>query len=140
MIITRGVNVHRFLEGYGVKVRPYNESRTPRPANVVYGGRYFRRLIHKDAERCGLTVRCIQASNPTCFDDIVVYSVWNVIGAHFPANRASSAISAFGRIDLAEIKKRAQRLCMGECGRLAKSATTISILLAQEIIDKDEAA
>jgi hypothetical protein len=140
VIITRGVNVHRFLEGYGVRVRPYHESRTPRPANVVYGGRYFRRLIYKDADRCGLTVRCIQASNPTCFDDIFVYSVWNLIGVHFSGNEARSAIKAFGRIDLAQIKKRAQRLAVGESGRLAKTATTISILLAQEIIEKEQAA
>jgi hypothetical protein len=140
VIITRGVNVHRFLEGYGVRVRPYHESRSPRPANVIYGGRVVRRLIHKDADRCGLTVRCIQASNPTCFEDVTLYSVWNLIGAHFPADRAGSAISAFGRIDLAEIKKRAARLCTGEGGRLAKTAQTMSILLAQEIIDKDDAA
>lgn len=135
-----GVNLHRFLEGFGVKVRPYHESRTPRPANVVYGGRYVRRLIHKDPERCGLTIRCIQASNPTCFEDVIVFSVWNVIGAHFAAAAPRSAITAFGRIDLAEVKKRALCLAVGESGRLAKTATTISILLAQEIIAKDHAA
>jgi hypothetical protein len=140
LISTRGVNFHRFLEGYGVRVKPYHESRTPRPANVVYGGRVVRRLLHKDADRCGLTIRCIQASNPTCFDDVIVYSVWNVIGVHFATSRAGAAISAFARVDLHTIKKRAQRLCLGDSGRLAKTATTISILLAQEIIDRDEAA
>lgn len=140
MIRTNGINLHRFLEGYGVRVRPYHESRTPRPANVVYGGRVVRRLIQRDAERCGLTVRCIQASNPACFEDIIVWSVWHFIGAHFTAGEARGAVAAFSRIDLAAIKKRAQRLAVGGNGRLAKTATTISILLAQEIIDKDEAA
>ncbi|AOF91167.1 hypothetical protein [Sinorhizobium sp. RAC02] len=135
-----GVNLHRFLEGFGVKVRPYHESRTPRPANIVYGGRYVRRLIHKDAERCGLTIRCIQASNPTCFEDVIVFSVWNVIGAHFATAAPRSVITAFGRTDLAEVKERALRLSVGEAGRLAKTVTTISILLAQEIIEEDHAA
>lgn len=137
---TNGVNLHRFLEGYGVRVRPYHESRTPRPANVVYGGRMVRRLIHRDADRCALTVRCIQASNPACFEDIIVWSVWHFIGVHFPNGQARDAVAAFSAIDLATIKKRAQRLAVGENGRLAKMATTISILLAQEIIDKDDAA
>ncbi len=34
-----GINIRRFLEGYGVKVHLYRESTTQRPANVVYGGR-----------------------------------------------------------------------------------------------------
>ncbi len=42
-----GINVHRFLEGYGVKVRLYHESKTSRPANVVYGGRQIARLLKK---------------------------------------------------------------------------------------------
>lgn len=140
MTRTAGINLHRFLEGYGVRVRPYHESRTPRPANVVYGGRMIRRLIQRDADRCSLTVRCIQASNPACFEDIIVWSVWHFIGAHFPTGTAREAVAAFSAIDLAAIKRRAQRLSVGQSGRLAKTATTISILLAQEIIDKEDAA
>ncbi|WP_421590929.1 hypothetical protein [Shinella sp. M27] len=41
---------------------------------------------------------------------------------------------------LAKVKERALRLAVGESGRLAKTVTTISILLAQEIIEEDNAA
>lgn len=49
-----GINVHRFLEGYGVKVLPYHLKRDPRPANVVYGGREVGRLMRKDIDRTGI--------------------------------------------------------------------------------------
>ena len=135
-----GINLHRFCEGYGLKIRPYHESRTPRPANTVYGGRYLKRLMRKDTDRAGLVVRCIQSSNPTCFDDVTVWATWCFIGAHFAQGTPSAAIEAFRRVDLADIRQRAQRLIMGESGRMAKTATAISILLAQAIIDEDKAA
>ena len=59
-----GINVHRFLEGYGVKVLPYHMKRDPRPANVVYGGRDVARLKRKGAsdstigEKYGLRMGC----------------------------------------------------------------------------------
>jgi hypothetical protein len=135
-----GINIRRFLEGYGVKVHLYRESKTPRPANVVYGGRQIGRLIKKDPDRAGLTIRCIQTSNPSCFDDVTVWSVWCFLTAHFPHGSPTAAIKAFSRTDLADVKKRAQRLAIGEGGRLTKTASAISILLAQDILNGDEAA
>ncbi len=132
-----GINKFRFLEGYGVRILHYRESRSPRPPNVVYGGRQIARLIRKDADRAGLTVRCIQASNPTCFDDATVYSVWCFLGAHFPQGEASSAIGAFSAIDVGSIRRRAQRLVMGRGGRMAKTANAMSILLANEILQNE---
>lgn len=135
-----GINIRRFLEGYGVKVQLYRESKTPRPANVVYGGRQIGRLIKKDPDRTGLVVRCIQTSNPTCFDDVTIWSVWCFLGAHFPQSSPMAAIKAFSRTDLADVKKRAQRLAIGDGGRLTKTAAAISILLAQDILTGDKAA
>lgn len=134
-----GINLHRFCEGYGLRVRPYHESRTPRPANTIYGGRTLKRLMRKDMDRAGLVIRCIQSSNPTCFDDVTVWATWCFVGAHFAQASPSVAVEAFRRVDLAKIRQRAQRLVVGDHGRMAKTATAISILLAQAI-HEDKAA
>lgn len=135
-----GINFYRFLEGHGVQVLPYRESRLPRPPNVVYGGRAFRRLIRQDADRAALVVRCIQASDPRCLDDVTVWSVWCFLTAHWPQGAARNAVEAFSNIDIGTIRRRAQRLVIGQEGRMGKMATAISILLANEIIHEDRAA
>lgn len=135
-----GINVHKFLEGYGIKVLPYRESRMPRPANVVYGGRQISRLMRKDIDRTGQTIRCIQASNPRCLDDATIWSVWCFIGAHYPQGAPPSAIKAFSGVDVASIRRRAQRLIIGDGGRMTKMAVAISILLADEIIGNEDKA
>ncbi|WP_320194977.1 hypothetical protein RMR10_011990 [Agrobacterium rosae] len=135
-----GINVHRFLEGYGVKVLPYHLKRDPRPANVVYGGRQVARLMRKDIDRTGLTVRCIQASNPTCFEDIYLLSVYRFLGVHLPQSAPRDAINAFSGIDIALVKQNALHLSIGVGGALAKSTAAISIELARAIILRDKAA
>lgn len=135
-----GINVHRFLEGYGVKVLPYHLKRDPRPANVVYGGREVARLMRKDIDRTGITVRCIQASNPVCFDDIYLWSIWRFLSVHFPQSEARAAIGAFSAIDVAEIKKTALRLSVGAGGSLTKQSAAIGIELARAILQKEQAA
>ncbi len=135
-----GINVFRFLEGYGVKVLPYHSKRDPRPANVVYGGREVARLMRKDVERTGVMVRCIQASNPTCFDDLSMWSTYRVLCVHFPHSEARDAIHAFSGIDIAEIKKTAHRLSIGVGGALTKQSAAISIELARAIFFKETAA
>ncbi|AVA20661.1 hypothetical protein [Rhizobium sp. NXC24] len=135
-----GINIHRFLEGYGVRVLPYHLKRDPRPANVIYGGRQVARLLRKDVTRTGLVIRCIQASNPTCFDDASIWSTWCFLAAHSPHSAPSDAIKAFSAVDLADIKKRAQRLAIGPNARIAKTTTAFTLLIAQTILRKDEAA
>ncbi len=135
-----GINVHRFLEGYGVRVLPYRLKRDPRPANVVYGGREIVRLIRKDEDRAGLVIRCIQASNPICFDDVYLWSVWRFLAVHFSQSAAREAIEAFSRVDLAELRETAQRLAIGDGGALAKSTSAISIELARAILTEEHAA
>lgn len=135
-----GINVHRFLEGYGVRVLPYHLKRDPRPANVVYGGRQVSRLMRKDIERTGLTVRCIQVGNPTCFDDVYLWSVWRVLAVHLPLVNPQEAIRAFSGIDLASIKQSAQRLSMGHGGAITKTTAAISLELAREILTRNQTA
>ena len=135
-----GINVHRFLEGYGVKVLPYHLKRDPRPANVVYGGREVARLMRKDIDRTGITVRCIQASNPVCFDDIYLWSIWRFLSVHFPHCEPRDAISAFSAVDVAKIKQAALRLSVGAGGALSKQTAAIGIELARAILQKEHAA
>lgn len=135
-----GINVHRFLEGYGVKVLPYHLKRDPRPANVVYGGREVARLMRKDIDRTGTAVRCIQASNPVCFDDIYLWSVWRFLAVHFPHSDAREAIGAFSAVDVAQIKQAALRLSVGVGGALSKQTAAIGIELARAILQKEPIA
>ena len=137
-----GVNVYRFLEGFGVRVRPYREGRSgaDRPANVVYGGRTVARLIRIDAARAALAVQCIQESNPRCFDDYSILAVWQFLGAHAALERRRDVVRAFGGIDLAKIKKRALRLAKGEYGRMGKTSEKISSLIADALIPEEDAA
>lgn len=137
-----GINVHRFLEGYGIKVLPYTDARgwKDRPANVIYGGRTIARLMRKDMDRAGLVVRCIQASDPRCFDDVVIWSVWQFVGAHMAHRKASDVVLSFKAVDLSIIKKRAHRLANGSYGRMGKTWPLIACLLADSIIDKENAA
>jgi hypothetical protein len=120
-------------------VLPYHQKRDPRPANVVYGGRVIIRLMRKDIEKTGLVVRCIQASNPTCFDDVYLYAVWRFLQVHFGQRSPAEAVKAFSEIDIAKLKERALRLAIGEGGALAKSTAAISIEFARAIISKDAA-
>lgn len=137
-----GTNLYRFLEGFGVRVRPYNEGRTgaDRPRNVVYGGKTIRRLLRIDPERADLLVRCIQASNARCFDDVCVWAVWSFLAAHASQDGGRDVVTAFGCIDLAKIRQRAQRLAKGEYGRMGKTSEKISSLIADALIPEDDAA
>lgn len=133
-----GINVHRFLEGYGIEVLPYTDARgwKDRPANTIYGGRTVGRLMRKDIDRTGTVIRCIQVSNPMCFEDVMIWSVWQFIGAHFAHRKPADAIDAFRSIDVAVIKKRAQRLTVGSYGRMTKTWPAIATLLASVIIER----
>ncbi|QIX25058.1 hypothetical protein FOB41_21350 [Agrobacterium pusense] len=137
-----GNNFHRWLEGFGVRVRPFSEGRPfpSRPTNIIYGGRTMKRLWSNDAERASVVIRCIQRSDARCFDDYTILAVWHFLGAHFAHSVHTDAIEAFGRIDIAKITKRAHRLAKGRYGRMGKVAEKIGSLIADAIIPEDEAA
>lgn len=137
-----GVNVHRFLEGFGIDVLPYTEARgwKDRPANVIYGGRTISRLMRKDMERTALVIRCIQVSNPRCFEDVVVWGVWQLITAHFAHRKPTDVINLFRDVDVGAVTKRARRLSVGSYGRGTKTWPAIYTLLADAIVAKEMVA
>jgi hypothetical protein len=134
-----GINVHRFLDEFGVTVRRYDQARSPRPANVVYGGRVISRLLRQNPEQCRTVIMAIQASNPHCFDDVMIWSVWCFVKAHAADQPRQAVITMFSTIDIAEIKKRAHRLVSGANGRMGKTPEKISTLLADKLLEKDDA-
>lgn len=89
--------------------------------------------MRRDMERIGAVIECIQASAPDCFDDVVIWSVWQVIGAHFPHNAPFAAVKPFSRIDLKDIKERARALTVGEHGRMSKTWPVMATLIAMEL-------
>ena len=95
-----GFNFHRWLEGFGVKVRHFSEGRSfhTRPANVVYGGRTLKRLWAMDQRRAETVIRCIQSSNPKRFDDFTMLAVWHYLGAHAAQEPASETAASFAAI------------------------------------------
>ncbi|WP_026613085.1 hypothetical protein [Ensifer aridi] len=137
-----GQNFHRWLEGFGVRVRHFREGRSfqTRPANIIYGGRTLKRLWARDADRAETMVRAIQAADARCFDDYTMLAVWHFIGAHAAQEPASELVRAFADINLARIVKRGHRLAKGQYGRMGKVAEKISSLLADALIPEEEAA
>lgn len=137
-----GANFHRWLEGFGVRVRHFNEGRSfqTRPANVVYGGRTLKRLWARDEQRAETMIRCIKAADPKCFDDYMLLAVWHYIGAHAAQEPAGEVVRAFAGLNLARIAKRGHRLAKGQYGRMGKVAEKISSLLADALIPEEDAA
>lgn len=132
-----GVNLHRFLQEYGVTVKPYHEARAPRPRNTVYGGRTISRLMRKDIEQCRTVILCIQASNAACFEEGMIWSIWCFVHAHMAHRPRHEVVSMFRGIDIAEINRRAHRLVTGECARMGKTAEKISTLLADRLLERE---
>lgn len=128
------MNLHKFLDEFGVKVRPYKDARQPRPANVVYGGRTVVRLMKKDVEQTRTVIMCIKASNPTCFDERIVWSVFRFITAHCRQHTRRDVIEMFKAVDLAAINERAQLLATGQSGRMGKTSEKLLTLLADRLL------
>ncbi|VTZ61791.1 conserved hypothetical protein [Sinorhizobium medicae] len=137
-----GMNFHRWLEGFGVRVRHFREGRSfhTRPANIVYGGRTLKRLWARDTQRAETLIRCIQVADARCFDDYTMLAVWHFIGAHAAQEPADELARAFGSINLSRIVRRGHRLAKGQYGRMGKVAEKISSLLADALIPEEEAA
>ncbi len=137
-----GANFHRWLEGFGVRVRHFSEGRSfqTRPANVVYGGRTLKRLWARDEQRAETMVRCIKAADPKCFDDYTMLAVWHYIGAHAAQEPPGDVVRAFSGLHLSRIVKRGHRLAKGQYGRMGKVAEKISSLLAHALIPEEDAA
>lgn len=136
-----GINVHRFLEAYGIKVIPYAQcsgNRALQP-NTIRGGRTVARLMRKDMDRTALVIRCIQVSGPDCFTEGMLWAVWQVIGAHLAHRAAPDVINVFRGINLPEIRERAKRACKGQGGYVFRASPAMAVLLADLILTKEAA-
>lgn len=141
MIIERGINVHRFCEGYGVKVRPIHQAKDPRPPNVIYGGRIIARMLRrKGPDHTGLVLLCIQASDPACLYGDVIFAVSQFLRAHTgDLGGRQGAVGAFQTIDLARLRARAQRLARSEGEHMTRTTAALSIVIADAILGEEAA-
>lgn len=141
MIIKRGINVHRFCEGFGVKVLPNHQAKEPRPPNVIYGGRTIARMLRrKGPDHTGLVLLCIQASDPACLYGDVIFAVSQFLRTHTDVlGGRQGAIGAFQTIDIARLRSRAQRLARSEGEHMTKSTAALSIVIADAILGEEAA-
>lgn len=125
-----GINVHRFCEGLGVKVRPPRRARRLRPANVTHALGTIRNMLARDGEdHASLVIRCILESDPTALGADVITSVSLALKRHpdrFPSRQAT--VQWFGGVRLQMLRQRAQRLRTGP--------QTLSTLIADRMISE----
>lgn len=140
-MIKRGINVHDFLEGHGIRCLPVRQARDPRPPNTIYGGRTVARMLRRlGPVRTGLVVSCIMASRAPALYGDVLYAVSLFIGAHRPGADPAALRSEFAALDLDQLRRRAQRLSLGQGGPMAAKAKALATLIASELLAKDAAA
>lgn len=136
----RGINVHRFLEGYGVRCRPVGALNWDRKPNTIYGGRTIARLLHNQGEdHTGLVVLCIQASNPTCFHGDTMFAVSRFLRTHRPAGERLSVVNEFRGIDIGKLRERAQRLAGSQDNPMARRRDILVGLIADRLTEEEAA-
>lgn len=140
-MIRRGINVHRFCEGFGIKVRPIHHAKEPRPPNVIYGGRIIARMLRRmGPEHTGLVLMCIQASNPACLYGDVIFAVSQFLRTHHSdMGGRQGAVGAFQTIDLGRLRQRAQRLARSEGGHMTRTSAALSIVIAHSLLGEEAA-
>ena len=117
----RGVNVHKFAEGFGIEILAPSVAKEPRPANVIYGGRVLARLLHRHGpDHAGQVLRCILASDPTCLQGDVIWAVSRFIGAHGATIGQREVVDRFRAIDLAGLREKSRRAAMGGGAPMAR--------------------
>jgi hypothetical protein len=70
----------------------------------------------------------------------MVRAVWVYIEAHAAEAPRPALVAQFRGVDIGEIGKRAHRLVSGGNGRMGKKVEKIATLLADRLLDKDDAA
>lgn len=114
---TRGINVHRYCEGFGIKVRPVSQAVEQRPLNTIYGGRIIARMLRRmGPDHTGLVLMCIQASDPACLYGDTLYAVSRFIRAHRNdrARRAATIIE-FRAVGLPNFENALSGLLWAKC-------------------------
>jgi hypothetical protein len=135
-----GVNLHRFCEGLGIRVRPIAALKYRREPNTIYGGRMLARLLkQKGEDHTYIVLRCIQVSNRDCFFGDVIWAMHRFIHAHRPQTDALTLANEFRLIDIGAIRLRAQRLALGRVDAMTKKADALATLIADKL-EKEDAA
>lgn len=136
----RGINVHTFLEGYGVRCQPVRYARDPRPPNIVYGGRLIARMLRRlGPDRTGLVVSCVLASNRSALLGDVLWAVSLFIAVHRPASSLVDLKREFSAIDLVQLRGRAHALSIGAGGSMSSKSRSLATLIAIELLEKQAA-
>lgn len=134
-----GINIHKFCQGLGIRVRPVSALKYSRSANTIYGGRTIGRLIHSHGEdHVYRVLRCIQLSSPEAFYGDVILAVHRYIATHRAKDASGALYADFGTLSLSAIRERARRLSKG----MTRQADAVSLLIAHhlEIATEEQAA
>lgn len=128
-------NVHRFLEGYGVRCRPIERAKEPRPANTIYGGRIIARMLRRNGEEhTGLVLMCAKAAGPDCLYGDVLFAVSEVLRTHGSRWDRRTAVDTFAHVDMRALRYRARSLARSDAGAMATTSGALAVLIANQII------
>jgi len=132
-LLANRINLHRFCEGFGIRILPKGGERTPRPANVIYGGKNLRRLIlDYGEEHAAKVVRCIQISNAFSFEAETLKAVSLYIRKIRPESPAHALFADFLTIDIGRLRERALKL--SDKGATIGKVEALFTLLANEFL------
>lgn len=132
-------NIHRFCEGYGIRVRPIHRAREPRPANTIYGGRLLSRMVRNRGEdHAGLVLMCAKAAGPDCLYGDVLFAVSEVLRIHGARWDRPTAVETFSYVDMRALRFRARSLARSDAGAMSSTSTALAVLIANQIIYAEE--
>ncbi|MCR5859711.1 hypothetical protein [Mesorhizobium sp. J428] len=136
----RKPNIHRFLEGHGIRCLPTRQATEPRPRNVIYGGRLVGRMIRRQGEQhTGRVIAAVIASNPSALYGDVLFAVSLFITAHRPDAQVADLRREFAAIDVLALRAAAQHLAHGRGGVIAARARALALLIASTLLTKEAA-
>lgn len=129
------VNVHRFCEGYGIRVRPIRRAREPRPANTIYGGRIVARMLRgRGEDHAGLVLMCAKAAGADCLYGDVLFAVSEVLRIHGARWDRRTAVETFGHVDMRALRYQARMLARTDAGAMTAVSAALAILIASQIV------
>lgn len=129
------MNIHRFCEGYGIRVQTIRRARDPRPANTIYGGRLIARMLRNRGEdHVGLVLMCAKAAGADCLYGDVLYAVSEVLRVHGSRWDRRTAVETFGYLDMRALRFRARSLARSDAGAMTSTSATLAVLIANQII------
>lgn len=134
-------NVHRFCEGYGVRIRPYRAARQRRSSNTIYGGRIVARMLRNHGEEhTSLVLMCAKAAGSDCLYGDVLFATSEVLRVHGYQWDRSTAVETFGFLDMRALRFRARSLARTEAGAMSTTSGALAVLIANQIVFAEEVA